>query len=62
METPLDRNNIYRIEFPRIKKSQTEGITWYDKEMIIFTSEKTSKFDQVAYKLNLKEVLKQIDN
>ncbi len=58
----LDRNNIYRIEFPKIKNTQTEGITWFDEESVIFTSEKTSKFDQVAYKINIKEVLKQIDN
>lgn len=58
----MDRGNIYRIEFPRIKNSQTEGISWFDKETIIFTSEKTTKFDQVAYKINIKEVLKQIDN
>ncbi len=58
----MDRNIIIRIEFPRIKNSQTEGITWFDKETIIFTSEQTSKFDQVAYKLNIEEVLKQIDN
>jgi hypothetical protein len=58
----LDRGDIYRIEFPRIKNTQTEGITWFDNETVIFTSEKTSEYDQVAFKLNIQEVLKHLEN
>lgn len=57
----FEEGKVYRINFARLKDSQTEGVVWLDNNTIILSTEKTSVFDQNTYQLNLKEVIKFIN-
>jgi len=57
----FEDGKVYRINFARLKDAQTEGVVWLDNSNIILSTEKTSVFDQNTYQLNLKEVIKYIN-
>ncbi|MCD4665545.1 MAG: hypothetical protein K8R68_09755, partial [Bacteroidales bacterium] len=57
----FDDGKVFRINFVRLKDSQIEGIVWLDNNNIILSTEQTSVFEQAAYKLNLKDIVKYVD-
>jgi len=57
----FDDAKVYRVNFVKMKDAQTEGIVWLDDNNIILSTEQTSVFEQAAYKLNLKEVIKYVE-
>lgn len=48
--------NVYRFDLIRMKDAQTEGICWINDHEIYISAEKTDRFDQTLYHLDLKKV------
>jgi len=57
----LQNGNIYRINMVKMKGSQTEGITWYDNDNILISTEQRKEYDQKVYKIPLKEIIKYVE-
>jgi hypothetical protein len=53
----FNAEEVYRINFPDMKDSQTEGVVWFDDENVIITCEDTRTFKQSAFILNFDEVI-----
>lgn len=58
----LHSGNVYRVNLPRLQDSQTEGVIWYDENNILFSTEQTKVFEQQVFQLDIKEVVKYIEN
>ncbi len=54
----FNAEEVYRINLPDMKDSQTEGVVWFDNENVIITCEDTRTFKQSAFMLNFDEVIK----
>lgn len=55
----LVSDNVFRINLPRLNKSQMEGICFLDENTVLISTEKTESFEQVIFKLNIRNVFKQ---
>jgi hypothetical protein len=52
-------SQVIRFNFIKLKDTQTEGICRMMDDMVYFSSEKTNKYSQRIYKIDLKEVFQQ---
>ena len=57
----LTNGKVYRINLSKMKGSQTEGITWFDNDNILISTEQRKKYEQKVYKLPIKEIIKYIE-
>ena len=57
----LQNENVYRINMVKMKGSQTEGITWYDNDNILISTEQRKEYDQEAYKIPIKNIIKYVE-
>lgn len=49
---------IFRINFPELYKSQTEGICWIDKNTVMVSSEETKIFAPSLFKIDINNIIK----
>lgn len=53
----LGTDKVYRFNLNKLKNSQTESISYIDKDIVVFSTEQTKAFDQQIFKLNLSKIL-----
>jgi len=49
----FDCEKVFRVNFPKMKDAQTEGVVWMDEKNIIITCEETKRFKQSAFRFDL---------
>lgn len=60
--TNMKSGNVYRVNFPRLQDAQTEGVIWFDENIILFSTEQTKVFEQQVFQFNIKEAVKYVEN
>ncbi len=57
----LGNNKVYKVKLNKMQEAQTEGICWFNNDIILFSTEQTRVYSQAVFKLNPTDVIKHID-
>ena len=57
----LQNEKTYRINMVKMKGSQTEGITWYNNDNILISTEQRKEYDQKVYKVPIKDITNYVE-
>lgn len=57
----LGNHQVYKVKLNKMKNAQTEGVCWYNNDVILFSTEQTGVFTQGVFQLNPMDVVKHID-
>lgn len=57
----LGNYQVYKVKLNKMKDAQTEGVCWYNDNIILFSTEQTSVFPQAVFQFNPMDVVKHID-